>query len=363
MLTPASTNRVWRFGVYEVDTRRLELRRGGMPVKMREQSFLILIHLLEHAGEIVSREELRRILWHSDTFVDFEHSLNMAVMNLRDALHDSIEAPLYIETVPKHGYRFIAPVTQAADARDKAANSTSEFSWPSINGSNGALHAAPAPAETPDRRRRFGFSGAVIVLIVLAGVGSIVFMRMRHDPAWPADGNQVSSPFRIVPGTTAPGRAISPAISPDGREVAFLWDGPAQGSFDLYVQLLGSVIPLRIAENRGGALGAPAWSPGGEEIAFIRCDGKNDGVFVVPALGGSERELAHVGCRFERAGQVAWLPDGKGILMLDDCSPQGQPGLVLFSLKTGEKHCLVQSGPPNDFYDLFQPGTSPLPRR
>ena len=107
--TPVSTDQSWRFGVFEVDTRKVELRRDGTPVKIREQSFLILVYLLEHAGEIVAREEFRRVLWPSDTFVDFDHSLSMAVMNLRDALGDSADAPLYIETIPKRGYRFIAP--------------------------------------------------------------------------------------------------------------------------------------------------------------------------------------------------------------------------------------------------------------
>ena len=84
--TPANTNQTWRFGVFELDAKRVELRRGGIPVKMREQSFRILVYLLEHAGEIVTREDLRQILWPSDTFVDFDHSLNTAVMKLREAL-------------------------------------------------------------------------------------------------------------------------------------------------------------------------------------------------------------------------------------------------------------------------------------
>ncbi len=113
MATSASTHETWRFGVYEVDAQRVELRRAGTPVKLREQSFLILIYLLENAGEIVSRDELRRVLWPSDTYVDFDHSLNMAMKGLRDTLGDSTEAPLFIETVPKRGYRFIAPVTAA----------------------------------------------------------------------------------------------------------------------------------------------------------------------------------------------------------------------------------------------------------
>src|SRR5277367_3106296 len=93
----------------------MELRRSGTAVKIREQSFSILVFLLEHAGELVTREDLRRVLWPSDTFVDFDHSLNAAVMKLREALGDSADAPLYIETIPKRGYRFIAPVSRAAD--------------------------------------------------------------------------------------------------------------------------------------------------------------------------------------------------------------------------------------------------------
>ncbi|HEY1646339.1 MAG TPA: winged helix-turn-helix domain-containing protein, partial [Terracidiphilus sp.] len=111
MERPANSTRVWRFGVFEVDAADGELRRGGKPVKMREQPFRILVFLLEHSGEIVTRESLRGVLWPSDTFVDFDHSLNTAMMKLRDALGDSADTPLYIETLPKRGYRFIAPMT------------------------------------------------------------------------------------------------------------------------------------------------------------------------------------------------------------------------------------------------------------
>ena len=134
METPTNTTRTWRFGVFEVDERNAELRRGGTPVKMREQSFRILVYLLEHAGEMVTREELRRVLWPSDTFVDFDHSLNTAVMKLRDALGDSADTPLYIETVPKRGYRFIAPVTQPADVRNGFAKFDGDPASPAIEG-------------------------------------------------------------------------------------------------------------------------------------------------------------------------------------------------------------------------------------
>jgi DNA-binding winged helix-turn-helix (wHTH) protein len=104
----------------------VELRRSGTSIKLREQSFLVLVCLLEHAGEIVTREELRQLLWPSDTFVDFDHSLSTAVMKLREVLGDSTDTPLYIETIPKRGYRFIAPVSLATDSRNGFANPNSD---------------------------------------------------------------------------------------------------------------------------------------------------------------------------------------------------------------------------------------------
>ncbi len=99
-----------RFGVFEFDPRVGELRKQGMKLKLQGQPVEILKLLLEHPGEVVTREELQRKLWPADTFVDFEHSLNAAVKRLRDALDDSAETPRYIETLARRGYRFVAPV-------------------------------------------------------------------------------------------------------------------------------------------------------------------------------------------------------------------------------------------------------------
>jgi DNA-binding winged helix-turn-helix (wHTH) protein len=102
-----------RFGVFEVDPKSGELRRNGIRVKLQEQPFQILLTLLEHPGEVVTREELRSRLWAEDTYVDFDHSLNAAVRRLRDALADSAENPRFVETVARRGYRFLAPVNGA----------------------------------------------------------------------------------------------------------------------------------------------------------------------------------------------------------------------------------------------------------
>ena len=101
-----------RFGVFELDLRSGELRKLGIKIKLHNQPFQVLATLLEHPGEVVTREQLRRKLWPADTFVDFDVGLNSAIKKLRDALGESAEAPRYVETLPRRGYRFIAPVEQ-----------------------------------------------------------------------------------------------------------------------------------------------------------------------------------------------------------------------------------------------------------
>ena len=139
----------WRFGVYHVDLQNAELRRSGTPLKIREQCFRILVYLLEHAGELVSRDELRRQLWPADTFVDFEHSMNAAMMKLRETLGDSVDAPMYIETVPKRGYRFIAPVSQATASVALKADSQTSAEESFANGVPRTSAAVQEPAKAP----------------------------------------------------------------------------------------------------------------------------------------------------------------------------------------------------------------------
>src|ERR1700686_4106405 len=101
-----------RFGGFEVDLRIGEVRKHGFKIRLQDQPFHILQILLEHPGELVSREELQRQVWPADTFVDFEKGLNNAVKKLRDALGDSPEHPRFIETLSKRGYRFMGPVEE-----------------------------------------------------------------------------------------------------------------------------------------------------------------------------------------------------------------------------------------------------------
>ena len=111
------------FGTFDVDVETGELRRNGLKLQLQEKPFQMLAMLLEHPGEVVTREALRERLWAANTIVDFDHGLNTAIKKLRQALGDSAESPRFIETLARRGYRFIAPVTdvEAGSARRRSS--------------------------------------------------------------------------------------------------------------------------------------------------------------------------------------------------------------------------------------------------
>ena len=146
---PQKSSRVARFGLFELDLSAGELRKSGAKLRLQGQPFQVLALLLERAGEVVTREELQQKLWPSDTFVDFDHSLNTAINKVREALGDSASSPRYVETLARRGYRFIAPVQAEVGAEvpsgdkaiapsDGAASTTS--ARPDSNASPVALH-------------------------------------------------------------------------------------------------------------------------------------------------------------------------------------------------------------------------------
>jgi TolB-like protein/DNA-binding winged helix-turn-helix (wHTH) protein len=130
MEAASSIRKTIRFGAFELDVRAGELRKHGIRIRLQDQPFRVLEVLLEHAGEVVKREELQRQIWPSDTFVDFDRGLNNAVKRLREALNDSADQPSYIETLPKRGYRFVAAVELANGRNSDTAKTPSEAGRP-----------------------------------------------------------------------------------------------------------------------------------------------------------------------------------------------------------------------------------------
>jgi eukaryotic-like serine/threonine-protein kinase len=154
----APLGHIVRFSTFEVDLRSGELRKGGARVPLQDQPFKILVRLLEHRGELVTREALRQELWSGDTFVDFEHGLNAAIKRLRDALSDSADTPRFVETLPRRGYRFIASVEDAAPLASANANA----------------------ARARGTRRTYQWALAASTLVALLVVVGLT--EMRHAP-------------------------------------------------------------------------------------------------------------------------------------------------------------------------------------
>ena len=149
---------ILRFGVFEVDVRSGELRKLGVRINLQEQPFHVLAVLLQRPGEVVTREELRNQNWPADTFVDFDNSLNTAINKLREALGDSADNPRFIETLPRRGYRFIAPVT----------------------GVDGTARGSATRVSAPRRptSQKIIMMGAIVVFA--AGVAGGLLWRARH---------------------------------------------------------------------------------------------------------------------------------------------------------------------------------------
>ncbi len=196
------SGKIARFGVFELDLAAGELRKNGAKLRLQEQPFQVLALLLERAGDVVTREELRQKLWPADTFVDFDHSLNTAVNKLRELLGDSASSPRYIETLARRGYRFIAPVqnsVQTAGAEQYHAG-TGAFARPAkrseaaVTDTRDSANALHPDLEVPIPRRsltRALFALAqlmylIFYLVALFRIHAVFAVAASFLPGWGA---------------------------------------------------------------------------------------------------------------------------------------------------------------------------------
>jgi DNA-binding winged helix-turn-helix (wHTH) protein len=209
--------RVTQFGVFEVDLQAGELRKSGLRIKLQDQPLQILTLLLEHPGEVVSREQLRQRLWPADTFVDFDHSLNSAVKKLRQALGDDSDNPRFIETLPRRGYRFIVPVKQDALPSDQLP-----------------IEKPPASVGTglSPKRNWPGILGRAILGAAVVAVGAVIlWLTVIRNPRAP----------KVLRFTqlTNDGQAKSGPMATDGSRVYFNETLPGQRAVILQVSVGG----------------------------------------------------------------------------------------------------------------------------
>jgi Tol biopolymer transport system component/DNA-binding winged helix-turn-helix (wHTH) protein len=318
-----------RFGVFEVDLASGELRKQGLRIRLQEQPFAVLAALLEHPGEVVTREELIARLWPDGTIVDFDRGLNAAVTRLRQALSDSAETPRYVETVARRGYRFVGMVDAPAAA------------------------AVPPVVSPPEKHRRSPWpAAAAISALVMAGAGYWL-MAGRSNPA--------DASWTVAPLTTEPGYEHHASFSPDGTQVTFQWRQDERPH--VFVKLVGPGDPIRLTSATEAEYG-PVWSPDGRQIAFLRdLDKQTAGIYVIPALGGVERKVAETpAAPFWALGnplrRLDWTRDGRHLVVSCPERAGAMERLLLVSLENGDKRWLTTGSSDPEVGDR-EPAVSP----
>jgi DNA-binding winged helix-turn-helix (wHTH) protein/Tol biopolymer transport system component len=279
-----------RFGAFELDLDGRELRKHGSRIKLPDQPLSILALLLERPGQVITREELQRQLWPSDTFVDFDRGLNKAVNRLRDALGDSADAPRFIETLPKRGYRFVGAVEKPrTDSLVRAAADTEQR------------------ASTHARRR---FTNVWMIVAIAAGLallaGALAMTQLHRQ----APTQQIVRSSLLPP----PNTSYLPnnfALSPDGVRLAFVAEA-ADGTRSLWVRTLTASEAQPVSGTAGASF--PFWAPDNRRIGFFA----DRALKVVDIAGGAVRSIADTprasGGTWGSKGVIVFAPDVNGPL-------------------------------------------------
>ena len=341
---------LYGFGPFQLDTHDRMLLREGQYVPLTPKALETLLVLVEHGGRIVDKEELLRQVW-PNTFVE-DASLAKNVSTLRRILGES-EGHRYIETIPKRGYRFVAEV-RVLEQEDAAPVSEQHRTGPSWSA---PAQEAPLPQASLDRKRapflvRHWFWVAA-VLALGAGVGLLVWLLAVGQSS-----SQPAPSLRTVPLTSFPGRQTQAAFSPDGNQIAFVWDGPQNDSLHVYVKLIGNETPLQLTHGPA-ADSKPAWSPDGRYITFLRTSADRRAWYLIPAIGGAERKLADIYPYFDVGdGNSPYCsPDGKYLAIVDKSSLEEPSSIFLLSLANSEIRKLTSppAGTTGDYYPAFSP--------
>ena len=266
--------------------------------------------LVERRGRVLERDELIRELW-PDTIVE-EANVTFQVSTVRKALGE--DGSKWIETVPKHGYRFTAPV------REVRPENTRDGEALSMPPAAGARLGAPM----------WGRTGTGLALVAVVATFVAFWYASRPDAPVPSEIR-----LEAVPLTSYTGCEAEPTFSPDGSHVAFTWDGENQDNHDIYVKAIGAEQPLQLTSDRARD-GSPAWSPDGTRIAFLRDKpGGGSEVRLIPPTGGAEHTIGEVQGLAHHG--LSWSPDGRSLAVVDRSSPGERLGIFVLDVVSGVK--------------------------
>jgi Tol biopolymer transport system component/DNA-binding winged helix-turn-helix (wHTH) protein len=306
------------FGTFKLDRESGELFKRGLPLRVQEKPLQLLLLLLEHPGEIVLREDLQRRLWPNGTYVDFDKGLNTAVKKLRYVLGDSPDKPVFIETIPRRGYRFIAPVSgNGIRPCDPLADGTT---FPTSSGE----------AESIDGRSEMGFNSSnraaggrkywyslLAALVLIAGLVLVKYDKFSRKPALDLQDMEVTE-------LTDNGKVREMAIAPDGLSLAYARSEGLEQSLWLKRINTGNETQLLTADTVN--FSGMEFSPDGHFLYFVRSE-KSNPVFSylcrIRAEGGTVEQLIR-----DADTPVSFSPDGKELVYT-----RGYPRRKIFEVR------------------------------
>jgi DNA-binding winged helix-turn-helix (wHTH) protein/Tol biopolymer transport system component len=283
-----------RFGAYEFDFQARKLFRDAWPVKLQPQPLRVLSVLIEHRGEIVSREQLRTTIWGDTTFVEFDQGLNYCIRQIRVALRDDASQPYYIQTLPKQGYRFIADVALPSNGANAHANSAAVaetepgVATKEVETARQSEAATIPSAPPPHKHRTWAIAAGVLAMFATTG---LLYHLFRPHAAG----------ISYTQLTDFTDSATAPALSPDGRMLAFIRsDRDFLTADQIYVKMLPDGEARRLT-NDGRLKYHLAFSPDGSQIAYTVLDNSSFSTYVVSVLGGDSHLLLN------NAAGLTWL--------------------------------------------------------
>lgn len=348
METQAKTD-IYQFGEFRLDAANRLLWLGEKQVSLTPKEFEVLLALVENAGRVLTKDELLETIW-TDTFVE-ESTLARNVSWLRKKLSTGGGTENFIETLPKRGYRFAGVVTKISESPaavfieertlTRIAVEESfivEDSAQNIAIERSPIAALPAPIESRHRYFRlpalaFGIAAAAIVFVLYQN-----FFRASEP--------KVIVASRVAPFSGLPGRENFPAFSPDGKLLAYVWNGGAGENFDVYVKQIGAGAPVRLTDTREDEV-HPVFSPDGARVAFVRTFSTHSEVFLIPALGGAERKICDLRPTYSR---LSFSPDGRMLAATDADEANPREGIFLIDAQTGAKR--RRTSPPDSASDI-----------
>ncbi len=335
---------ILQFGPFAFEVPSGRLSREGVDLHLTPKAAAVLGHLLAHADELVTKDEFLDAVW-PDVHVR-EESLTQAISVIRHALGDSSQNPQFIQTVPGEGYRFIgnvsvgaaeAPTNETATSNRAAATPDPEASRVSPEPSSGVAPASTTPPRTASSRPGPALPRGLIpaAVVIVVAVAALAWLSPTEEAERGSAGND---PLDVRPLTSLPGYENYPELSPDGRQVAFMWDegdGP-----HLYVQFVSGGDAARLVPAR---YGDPAWGPNGEHIAYMTNIERPSGdanpagreIRTVTALGTDDRTLTTTS---SNQSGLDWSRDGRFLAFPDRPGPGQRDNIFLVSPETGDRH-------------------------